>query len=147
MLLSRIHHHFLCNSELIAIKVKCSRLIFFLVVDNALLVSNLCSNFSILLQFQVAFLVIILIVGIVAPPNPILDNNSDVSVEDEDPYLYQFEQNKPYWLAFPRRTQEMLKKHDYMEINVLRSVRNLDFKLREAWTRHDRPFVEKAKMK
>lgn len=90
---------------------------------------------------------ITMIGDIVAPPNPVLDNNSDNSVDDDslDPYLYKFDFEMPYWHAFPKRTRDLLRKHDHMEINVLRRVRDLDFKLREAWTRHDKPFIEKAK--
>lgn len=99
------------------------------------------------MQFQVAILVIILCGKIIAPPNPILDDNSDISLDEEDdPYLYQFQEDLPYWHAFPKRTKDLLKKHDYLEINVLRRVRTLDFKLREAWTKDDKPFIEKAKI-
>lgn len=100
-----------------------------------------------LILLQLAILVIALIGDIVAPPNPVLDNNSDNSVDDDnmDPYIYKFDFDMPYWHAFPKRTRDLLRKHDHMEINVLRRVRDLDFKLREAWTRHDKPFIERAK--
>lgn len=96
-----------------------------------------------MLQFQVIIVLIFLIGGIIAPPNPVLDNTSDIS-DEENPYRYpKFDSKTPYWHAFPKKTQAMLKKHDHMEVDVLKKVRNLDFKLREAWTRYDKPFIEK----
>lgn len=96
-----------------------------------------------MLQFQVIILLIFLIGDIGAPPNPVLDNTSDIS-DEENPYLYpSFDSKDPYWHAFPTRTQEQLRKHDHMEVNVLNKVRRLDFKVREAWSRYDKPFIEK----
>lgn len=75
----------------------------------------------------------------VAPPNPITDDESDESVEKS--YYYPFSKSDPYWKAFPPHIKNNLKKHDNME-HTLNSIRDLDFKLRQAWTVTDKPFNE-----
>lgn len=77
-----------------------------------------------------------------AGPNPILDNDTDESLETKN-YKYPDLDNSPlpYWRAYPPETKRKLKEHDHLEIDVLRHVRRLDFKLREAWTKTDKPFV------
>lgn len=77
-----------------------------------------------------------------AGPNPIMDNESDESEED-DGYKYpDFEKSShPYWKAFSKEYREKLIKHDHMELAVLGHFRDLDFKLREAWTPTDKPFA------
>lgn len=77
-----------------------------------------------------------------APPNPITDNEIDESKEANSYKYPNFEKaSSPYWHAFSKETQRKLAEHDRLELNVLSSVRYLDFKLREAWTRTDKPFV------
>lgn len=77
-----------------------------------------------------------------AGPNPILDNESDESLETKN-YRYPDLLNSPlpYWRAYPLETKLKLKEHDHLEIDVLRHTRRLDFKLREAWTKSDKPFI------
>lgn len=77
-----------------------------------------------------------------APPNPITDNMSDKSNELSRNYKYpNFNTAKaPYWKAWPKPTSEKLSKHDQMEMTMF-SLRKLEFKLREAWTPDDKPFL------
>lgn len=77
-----------------------------------------------------------------APPNPITDNMIDKSNEMSSNYKYpNFSIAKdPYWKAWPEPTREKLKKHDQMEM-TMSNLRKLEFKLREAWTRTDKPFI------
>ena len=77
-----------------------------------------------------------------APPNPILDNSSDLSNELSRNYRYpNFKTAKaPYWKAWPEPTKQKLAKHDDMEM-AMSAMRDLEFKLREAWTRADKPFL------
>jgi len=78
-----------------------------------------------------------------AGPNPITDDENDESQEKKKIYNYpDFEkESHPYWNAFPKETQYHLKEHDRLELQVLGLVRTLDFKLREAWTVTDKPFL------
>lgn len=80
-----------------------------------------------------------------ARPNPIVDNESD---ESKEMNIYKYPDFKktsnPYWHAFPIETQNKLKQHDHLELDVLGRFRPLDFKLREAWTRTDKPFNASA---
>lgn len=78
-----------------------------------------------------------------APPNPVTDNETDQSKEASSYKYPDFEKasSSPYWHAFPKETRHKLSEHDRLELNVLSKVRPLDFKLREAWTRTDKPFV------
>lgn len=79
---------------------------------------------------------------VTAPPNPILDNLTDHS--DEHSRLYQYPNfdkvKNPYWNAWSENSKRKLKKHDEMEM-TMSSLRRLEFKLREAWTPTDKPFV------
>jgi hypothetical protein len=79
---------------------------------------------------------------VTAPPNPILDNMTDQSNEGNRNYKYPNfdETNEPYWKAWPLSAKLRLRKHDDMEM-AMSSIRNLAFKLREAWTPTDQPFV------
>lgn len=74
-----------------------------------------------------------------AGPNPITDNVSDDSLELAA-YFYSFSDD-PYWKAFSPFLKTKLKKHDSLE-RMLRKLRDLDFKLREAWTVNDKPFTQ-----
>lgn len=76
-----------------------------------------------------------------APPNPVLDNESD-SDNEVRRYAYPdfVTKRDPYWSAFPEQYLFKMREHDRLELDVLRSTRQLDFKLREAWTRSDKPF-------
>jgi hypothetical protein len=76
----------------------------------------------------------------VAPPNPITDDESDESVEKRG-YNYPLRQKAPYWNAFSPMLKKKLAIHDKME-RSMRQIRDLDFKLREAWTPNDKPFNE-----
>lgn len=71
----------------------------------------------------------------IAPPAPIPDNTSDQSIEEKT-YLYTFLETYPYWKAFPSKTKTNLLKHDWLE-QALNDIRELDFKVREAW-RHNK---------
>lgn len=97
--------------------------------------------FSYRLQIQILLLIIFVLSFVSAGPNPITDNESDDSNEAD---LYRYPNfrkiSEPYWKAYPKETQEKLKRHDHLELNVLAFFRPLDFKLREAWTRTDKPF-------
>ncbi|CRL07641.1 CLUMA_CG020605, isoform A, partial [Clunio marinus] len=86
-------------------------------------------------------LILIFLQPSTAPPNPIKDNESDES-EEFSAYKYpDFKHStNPYWSAFPEQTRKRLKQHDHLELNVLRRLRGLDFKVREAWTVTDKPF-------
>lgn len=76
-----------------------------------------------------------------APPNPILDNMTDQSDEVKNYKYPNFEHAKaPYWRAWPERSKQRLKRHDEMEM-AMSSIRKLEFKLREAWTPTDKPFI------
>lgn len=78
----------------------------------------------------------------VAPPNPITDDESDESLEHrERRYNYPFKLKEPYWNAFSPFLKKKLSNHDKME-SLMRKIRDLDFKLREAWTPSDKPFNE-----
>jgi len=87
---------------------------------------------------SVMFFIISILQFSTAPPNPIPDNESDES-EEANSYKYpDFDQtSNPYWLALSEETKENLRKHDHLELNVLKRIRNLDFKLRVAWTGFD----------
>ncbi|KAL7044583.1 hypothetical protein ACKWTF_001988 [Chironomus riparius] len=74
-----------------------------------------------------------------AGPNPITDNESDDSLEHSN-YYYSFT-DEPYWKAFSPFLRKKLKRHDSLERMMLR-IRDLDFKLREAWTPKDKPFTQ-----
>lgn len=79
-----------------------------------------------------------------APPNPILDNERDNSLEQNSYKYPNFEKaskHHPYWHAFPMETRKTLIEHDRLELEVLQKVRPLSFKLREAWTATDKPFM------
>jgi hypothetical protein len=78
-----------------------------------------------------------------ARPNPVTDEIGSDSEEDM-PYKYpDFEKTSdPYWAAFSKELRVKLKEHDRLEINMLGKLRHLDFKLREAWTPTDKPFIE-----
>lgn len=78
-----------------------------------------------------------------APPNPITDNETDQSKEEHSYKYPDFAKaaSHPYWHAFAPEFQFKLKEHDRLELNVLHKIRPLDFKLREAWTRTDKPFA------
>jgi hypothetical protein len=82
-----------------------------------------------------------------APPNPVTDNTSDDDKEEENTYKFPDfdkipeDRQAPYWHAFPKETKRKMKEHDHLELNVLGTVRDLDFKLREAWTKTDKPFA------
>lgn len=76
----------------------------------------------------------------VAPPNPIPDNETDESVEHRN-YYYPLSEKHPYWEAFSTELKTRLKRHDLME-RALNKIRELDFKLRKAWTESDKPFTE-----
>ena len=76
-----------------------------------------------------------------APPNPILDNESDSDLPVRTYEYPDFETaTSPYWQAYPKETKIKMKKHDQMEINLIK-IRKLDFKLRESWTVTDTPFT------
>lgn len=89
---------------------------------------------------MVAFMTVLQLV--LAGPNPIKDNESD---EDREENVYKYpdfeKSSHPYWRAFPMETRIKLKQHDHLELDVLGHFRPLDFKLREAWTRTDKPFA------
>lgn len=88
------------------------------------------------------FFIIAILKLTTAPPNPVTDNEIDQSKETNSYKYPDFEKaSSPYWHAFPKETRHKLKEHDRLELNVLSKVRNLDFKLREAWTRTDKPFA------
>lgn len=89
------------------------------------------------------FFIISLLELTTAPPNPVTDNQSDQSNEKNSYKYPDFEKidAEPYWKAFPEETRFKLREHDRLELNVLGRIRSLDFKLREAWTRTDKPFV------
>jgi len=90
---------------------------------------------------QVLFFVVKYLYISYAAPNPVLDNESDSSNEIRRYAYPDFVTGKdPYWSAFPKQYLFKMKEHDRLELNVLRSTRQLDFKLREAWTRSDKPF-------
>jgi len=74
-----------------------------------------------------------------AGPNPVTDNESDDSLEETN-YYYYFT-DEPYWKAYSSFLKRKLKKHDSLE-RMLKKIRQLDFKLREAWTVNDKPFTE-----
>jgi hypothetical protein len=89
------------------------------------------------------FFIISILKFTTAPPNPIPDNLSDKSNEILTNYKYpNFQTAKaPYWKAWPEITREKLKKHDQMEMDMS-NLRKLEFKLREAWSPTDTPFIE-----
>lgn len=95
--------------------------------------------------FQIFFLFVAAIMDFTtAPPNPILDNEKDESVEQNSYKYPDFEKGSihhPYWHAFPPETRRKLREHDRLELDVLQSLRPLGFKLREAWTVTDKPFM------
>jgi hypothetical protein len=74
-------------------------------------------------------------------PNPVTDNNSDNSIERHNRYLYKFTNDVPYWKAFSTFLKAKLLKHDNYE-SMLGKMRDLDFKLRDAWTPDAKPFTE-----
>lgn len=90
---------------------------------------------------QLVFIIAILFKLSTAPPNPVTDNETDESVESRN-YRYPDIENSlsPYWRAYGPEYRHTLKEHDRLELNVLKHVRYLDFKLREAWTVTDKPF-------
>lgn len=88
-----------------------------------------------------AFAITTLFTFLVAPPNPVTDDNDDSSNEI-DSYRYPdfSHAEHPYWKAWAKESQRRLNKHDQME-SSLKKLRPLDFKLREAWTKTDKPFA------
>lgn len=92
-------------------------------------------------QMRLMFCMVFTLKLTTAPPNPILDNESDESAELKAYKFPDFDGNSnPYWSAFPPVIQQRMKHHDHMEIEVLHSIRPLDFKIREAWSKDDVPF-------
>jgi hypothetical protein len=71
-------------------------------------------------------------------PNPIVDNESDESIEHSD-YYYKFVPSEPYWKAYPKEYKKKMREHDQLEKKLF-VIRDLDFKLREAWSVNDKPF-------
>lgn len=66
------------------------------------------------------------------------DNSDELSKNYKYPNFAEVK--APYWNAWPEPTKLKLKKHDEMEM-TMSSLRRLEFKLREAWTPTDKPFV------
>lgn len=91
------------------------------------------------------FFIITILKFTTAPPNPVTDNEIDQSHEANSYKYPDFDKtSSPYWHAFSKETRRRLMQHDHLELNVLGRVRNLDFKLREAWTKTDKPFAAGA---
>ena len=66
---------------------------------------------------------------------------SDSSVESKNYRYPDFENSlSPYWRAFGQEYQLLLKEHDRLELDVLKHVRYLEFKMKESWTITDEPF-------
>lgn len=88
------------------------------------------------------FAITTLFTFLVAPPNPVTDDENDESNEIDTMYKYPdfSHTDSPYWKAWDLRSQKRLNEHDSMEA-LLRKLRPLDFKLREAWTKTDKPFM------
>jgi len=93
---------------------------------------------------QLIWTLFILIVGLINPiiarPNPVTDDETDNSKEATYKYPDFEKSPHPYWKAWSHEAQHRLKEHDRME-SYLNQIRQLDFKLREAWTVNDKPFI------
>lgn len=78
---------------------------------------------------------------ITARPNPITDDDNDESKEAIYTYPEDFNKtSEPYWHAWSGESRKRLKEHDRLE-SLLMKIRHLDFKLREAWTPSEHPFI------
>lgn len=77
---------------------------------------------------------------IVAPPNPVTDDEKDHSKEATYKYPDFDKIFNPYWNAWNSESQQRLKEHDRLE-SYLTKIHKLDFKLRETWTSRDQPFI------
>ena len=77
-----------------------------------------------------------------AGPYPVPSEESDSSVESQNYRYPDFENSlSPYWRAFGPEYHTQIKEHDRLELDVLKHVRHLDFKIKESWTITDIPFA------